>query len=525
MKRFLFFLLTFALLLSGCEGVPGVVTITPALPGPSVRVEQTPFVFVSPTETPRPTPTVALVEPTVTQTPTQTVTATETASPMPTQPEAATLNEIPADYTLDVALDYAAKKLLVQQSILYTNSTGQPLDTLVLAVVPNLWVDGFSLQSLTIFTDTVPEYELKGQRLEILLPATLPPEAQITVNLVYSVFPPAHTENPDPNVVRPEIYGYTANQLNLVDWYPYIVPYQDGWLLHDPWFYGEHLVYNPANFDIALRFADTKNIPGVASSGEQIVIDGGVRLTGVRMRTFAISLSPDYQVAITDLEGVLIQSYYLPFFKDAGQAALLATQKAVKTYTERFGPYPHKTLTVVQGDFNDGMEYDGLYFLSNAFYNLYDKTERNYLVMVAAHETCHQWWFGMVANDQDQEPWLDESISTYCELLFYEAHYPKSVAWWWGYRIDFYSPEGKIDDVVSSYGGFTPYTNAVYRRGARFLHDLRSRMGDDAFFAFLKDYFTQMQGRRATRADFFRILALHTPEGISDLKSEYFSKP
>ena len=40
-------------------------------------------------------------------------------------------------------------------------------------------------------------------------------------------------------------YGYTAQQVNLVDWYPFIVPYMagKGWVLHNPWYYGEHLTF------------------------------------------------------------------------------------------------------------------------------------------------------------------------------------------------------------------------------------------------------------------------------------------
>jgi aminopeptidase N len=144
--------------------------------------------------------------------------------------------------------------------------------------------------------------------------------------------------------------------------------------------------------------------------------------------------------------------------------------------------------------------------------------------MVAAHETCHMWWFGAVGNDQANHPWLDESMATYCELLFYEDHYPNSANWWWEYRITFHNPQGTIDNSVSDYGGFTPYTNATYRRGALFLHGLRGRIGDEAFFAFLQDYYTQMSGQRATPDDFFRILAEHNPADISDLLSEYFSQ-
>lgn len=231
-----------------------------------------------------------------------------------------------------------------------------------------------------------------------------------------------------------------------------------------------------------------------------------------------------FKVVSQQIEGgITVSSYYLgDENKSAAQAALDATVKAVKTYSELFGPYTHQTLAVVMGDFNDGMEFDGLYFLAKSFYNLYDDTEKNYLVMIAAHETSHQWWFGRVANDQAQEPWLDESLAMYCEKLFYEKNYPDDVKWWWSYRVDFYTPIGSVDTVLYNGGGFTPYTNATYRMGARFLEDLRKQIGDETFFAFLKDYSAQMDGKIAASVDFFRVLRAHTSEDISDLIAKYF---
>ena len=40
---------------------------------------------------------------------------------------------------------------------------------------------------------------------------------------------------------------------------------------------------------------------------------------------------------------------------------------------------------------------------------MYDNTPINYLVIIAAHETAHAWWFDAVANDQGIEPWLDDA--------------------------------------------------------------------------------------------------------------------
>jgi aminopeptidase N len=51
---------------------------------------------------------------------------------------------------------------------------------------------------------------------------------------------------------------------------------------------------------------------------------------------------------------------------------------------------------------------------------------------------------------------------------------------------------------------------------------LRQKLGDEIFFAFLKDYYTQFIGRRATTADFFRVFREHSAADISDLMAEYF---
>ena len=58
--------------------------------------------------------------------------------------------------------------------------------------------------------------------------------------------------------------------------------------------------------------------------------------------------------------------------------------------------------------------------------------------------------------------------------------------------------------------------------GAKFLDDLRILMGDDAFFAFLRDYAEKSAYGIATRADFFTILKSHTSKDLSGLLATYF---
>jgi hypothetical protein len=362
--------------------------------------------------------------------------------------------------------------------------------------------------------------------MEISLPDALAPGAEVKVSLNYTLILPEIIQG-DPNDVRPRIFGYSTRQTNLTNWYPFIVPYVPGtgWVLHDPWYFGEHLVYDAADYIVNLNFTDPASAPIVASSGDETKTESGFTYTLEGGRAFVLSASDQFKVQEQDAGGVKVRSYYYPLNEAAGLAVLQATAQAVQIYSQEFGTYPHSTLAAVQADFNDGMEYSGLYFLSRDFYNLYDSTPKNYLTIVGVHETAHQWWFDRVANDQAIQPWLDEALSTYSEHVFYENAYPDLVDWWWSYRVDYYQPQGMVDISVYDGGGFRPYTNAVYLRGAHFLQDLRTRIGDEAFFGFLQDYGAQYAGRIAVDSNFFEVLRQHSSEDISDLVSQYFGKP
>jgi aminopeptidase N len=168
------------------------------------------------------------------------------------------------------------------------------------------------------------------------------------------------------------------------------------------------------------------------------------------------------------------------------------------------------------------MEFSGLYFISRDYFNLYDGTPKNYLVAIAAHETAHQWWFDAVANDQALEPWLDEALSTYSEVIYYESIYPEVVDWWWNYRYFEFQQAGYVDTTIYDGGGQRPYWDKVYLTGARFFEDLREQVGDEIFFAFLKDYYNQSIGKQVTSVDFFRVFRENTAADITALLITYF---
>jgi hypothetical protein len=424
---------------------------------------------------------------------------------------------------MNVVLDYAAKSVAVDETIIYPNLSGHPLTDLVLAVEPNFWQNCFTLKGLNLDGTAFTNYTLDGHKLSLALPKVFQPNTTKTIQIQYTLFLPEIVP-PNPNISRPRIFGFTANQINLTNWYPFVVPNIGGqWVLHDPWYYGEHLVYDAADYIVNLKPADPAVTPVIAASGAPSANGEWTKYTLVSGRTFAISASTEYQTSSIQVGNITVTSYYFQFYKGAGEAAMNASAQALQIYSQRYGPYSHQTLSIVMGDFNDGMEFSALYFHSHGIYNLYDGTLNNLLISVAVHETAHQWWFEQVADDQAEQPWLDEAMATYSEHIFYETASPDSVKlWWWPIRIDIYQPQGWVDIPIYAGGSFRLYTNAVYFRGAHFLDDLRTRIGDASFFAFLQDYLKQENGKIATTTDFFRILSQNTKTDYSDLVRQYF---
>ena len=456
---------------------------------------------------------------TATSAPANTPTSLPTATPTIPSP---TPNSIPArpSYHLTTIFDYDRHFVTVDQTITYPNQTDVSLNSLTLAIAANLWQNCFRLESITANNTPITDFALNGHRLDIPLPTALEPESVTEINLRYSLSLPYMDQV---RSYRARIFGYGDLQTNLTNWYPFVVPFiDDEWIIREPWSHGEYLVYPLADFIVDLKFANPENAPVVAASGAPESNGEYTRYTLTEGRAFALSASRDFEVTSLKVGDVKVSSYYFPIYKRAGEGALIASKQAIEVFSERFGPYPHKTLSIVTADFMDSMEFSALYFNSRYFYDQFDGSAQNYLTFVSVHETAHQWWFEQVANDQAFEPWLDESLCTYSELIFYEAKYPELVPWWWSYRINFFEPSGYIDIPVYQGQNDETYKHIVYFNGAHFLRDLRARIGDESFYAFLKDYFIQNNGGIASKDDFFSILDAHTDVDYSDITRGYF---
>jgi hypothetical protein len=480
-------------------------SVTPA------AIQNTPTLEI---QTDAPAPTETLVPPTATL-----AEPTETPEPTPGMVEPSRPR-----YRISAELDYGWKILTVQQQVVISNPAGEPISELVLVVQPNWYPGAFQLDELAWDDGTlITNFTLEGIRLTIPLEEPLSVGSAHELSMAFTLNLPTLDRGEE---FGPNPFGYTSRQVNLTDWHPFVPPFIDGdWLVHNPWYYGEHLVYPMADYEVEFRLTNAPAGTVIAASapdqGQGDVHQYKVEQT----RNFVLSISPEYHVFQEDVDGVTLLGYGFPFDVEIGEAAFETTVEAFRLYNQLFGPYPHDSLSMVQADFLHGMEYDGLYFLSKAFYNTYDGTPASYLVAIAAHETAHHWWFGLVGNDQAMEPWLDEALCTYTELLFYENLHPEALQWWWDYRVEYYEPQGWVDLNIYDSAGYRLYRDAVYLNGMKFLLELRQLVGEEVFTTFLRDYVAQRTNSIVTAGDFFAILGEHTDADWSLLKAKYFQNP
>ena len=160
------------------------------------------------------------------------------------------------------------------------------------------------------------------------------------------------------------------------------------------------------------------------------------------------------------------------------------------------------------------MEYPGVIAVSDNLYDpdgtLYGAPASVILESTIAHEVAHQWFYNTVANDQIDEPWMDEAIVQYATGLYYQDQYGDQGMQ--GYRqswIDRWDRVEKADIPIGlpseDYDG-TAYGAIIYGRGPLFLDALAELMGEEVFNNFLRDYYTQNKWGIGT-SDSFRYLA------------------
>ncbi len=344
-------------------------------------------------------------------------------------------------------------------------------------------------------------YSIGGEDENILivkLKDTLYPEETVTVKIYFSL----HLANVLSRT------GYNDKTVNLGNFYPVLCAVENGafkecvyYAIGDP-FYSEVADYKTS-------ITVSSNLT-VCSSGELInATEKGDKKTYSytlkKARDFAFVLSSEFDLLTKTENGVTINYYY---YNDlTPKDTLDISVKAIKTFSNAFINYPYKTYSLCQTGFIEGgMEYPCLSMISDAL------TDKAVIEEVAVHETAHQWWYSLVGNDEISHAFLDEGLTEYSVVLFYEKNpeYQVTRTELIGTAHKSYSTFCSIYDKIfgkkdtsmlrslKEFSSSYEYVNIAYIKGALMFDYLRTAVGDTAFFNGLKKYATDYSYKIAT---------------------------
>lgn len=394
-------------------------------------------------------------------------------------------------YHLDVEVDWDAGRVGVAQRVEFTNRHGEPLHSVLFNVVPAFYQGAFTLQEARLDGLAVPAV-LDGTLLELTPPEAIAGGALVVVELRYELWPPQ----------RRGRFGWLDGVMALGNWFPILAVYSGGWERHQYTEVGDSFHSEVADFEVEVS-APPPLV--VAHSGEAVTNAGGRwALRAANLRDFALVIGADFHVAERQEGATLLQVYTAGAPASAAQLEALAA--LVRWYSDLLGPYPYPTLTVASVDLGGyaGMEYPTLVMLEPRLLAV-PWEPNSYAHFILAHEVAHQWFYGLVGNDEIRDAWLDEAFATYLPLLYYREQAPGEYESAFAARV---AREGDqrvlaagdrpLNSTVDDFTDEGDYFAIAYRKGAGFLAALEAALGPEAFREWLRRLVAGYRFRVAT---------------------------
>lgn len=213
--------------------------------------------------------------------------------------------------------------------------------------------------------------------------------------------------------------------------------------------------------------------------------------------------------------GIPVSYYLFPGDRDAGTTDFGRSTEMLAFYTDLFGPYPYAKLALVQSSTRFG----GMENASAIFFSEHSITGTRRNEAVVAHEIVHQWFGDSVTESDWHHLWLSEGFATYFGAVFFEEadgdeRFHEMLARSRSRVIDanrrapapIYNPGiTNLFDLLNAYN---------YSKGGLVLHMLRGLMGDEAFFAGIRDFYARYRDQTVLTRDFQSVMEARFGEGL-----------
>jgi len=483
-----------------------------------------------------------------------------------------------AHYKIAVTLNTDEHTAIGHETITYKNNSPDTLNFVWFHLYPNAYKDDNSLYArdsreagssrftlssdderghIKIDTLRIGKQDLKWSykendetEMKVILPAPLKPGESIEFDLKFFIKIPSIFSR----------FGHTGDHYEFTQWYPKIVVYdKKGWhpdgYRRTGEFYGEFGTYDveitvPTNMTVAA----TGEL--VSPESEIARLDSmarmGAKLDDLRERKNKkaiknllkpikkASLSPGQKTLHFHAEkvhdfawvadhrfilkrgkykNVVINIFTLPENEHQGKEAIDYTFDTLEHYGKHYGPYPYNQVSVVDGgnSAGGGMEYPNLTII-----NFGSPSWLRFLELVIMHEVGHNWFYGMLGNNEMDEAWLDEGMNSFAENRYLEEKYGTAGNITnWPHYLSFmpqlsdrylhsflyyaFAVNHAEQPILTPAHQFKESYVLVYMKAAWTMDMLRYMLGDDKFDEVMQTYFDKFKFKHPTTEDFIRI--------------------
>ncbi len=329
--------------------------------------------------------------------------------------------------------------------------------------------------------------------------------------------------------------GAIGNFFFASQWFPKLGVFQDGGWTARQFFANTEFFSDFGRYDVRVT-APTNWVVGATGVEQSKTVNGALtthRYVQDRVHDFAWTASPDF-VDLTQrfehpgLPAVNMRLLLQPEHQHLADRHFSAAAATLRYYGEWFGPYPYASLTIVDPAFqshSEGMEYPTIFTGGTRWWSPRGSNDPEYVVI---HEVGHQWWQGMVANNEVEHAWLDEGINEYADSRvqgvafqpnylvqrFFGGFIP------WQYRdiplqratdtnyMNTFRRAPDRDPIATPTYLLWPGThqNLSYHKAALLLHTLERLHSWEVMQRVLRTFFARWQYRHPTPDDFFAVL-------------------
>jgi hypothetical protein len=386
----------------------------------------------------------------------------------------ATSMALSAEYDATVRLDFGTRSFRVSSTMAITNTSGKAIDRIELNTIAARL--GRMTITLARSDGRAVSATVKDQTISVPLGGILHAGARVVVRIDYRAT--LRSDLAGSNWLFTRVNGVLAAH-RWLPWISRATPF-------DRPNHGDPFV-TPVSPRVRVTIVSDRVIRW-ATTGEQVGGSGTTKIFEARnVRDFAFTGAPDYRLTSVTVGGVVIHVWGRPGF--ATSTVVAAAKSALAKQAALLGAYPYKTYDVAQSAGGYGMESPGLTWIPGGAGSI------PYLV---AHETAHQWFYGIVGNDQARQPFADEAAADFV------ARYTT------GLRRTSRCSTARLDLNIYQYSSAC-YYEAIYIQGGNFLDDTRKRMGAAAFWAGIRDYLAANRFRITTTKSLLDTLDAHTP--------------